>query len=148
LFRSDLNNEEIYPLLKSDLNSGVINNYMNIFIFLLGIVLGAGVVWFLMRKKIKELEIELQRTEKEREEQANSVSGIDEFNRRTQEIKEERKQKIIGSLTSRGKIKTNEVADLFDISRATAFRYLEELEKEGKILQVGAFGRNVEYKLK
>lgn len=148
MFRSDLNNEEIYPLLKSDLNSGVINNYMNIFIFLLGIVLGAGVVWFLMRKKIKELEIELQRTEKEREEQANSVSGIDEFNRRTQEIKEERKQKIIGSLTSRGKIKTNEVADLFDISRATAFRYLEELEKEGKILQVGAFGRNVEYKLK
>ncbi len=116
-------------------------------------------VWFLMRKKIKELEIELQRMEKEKEEQGKIVSGFDEFNRRMQEIKEERKQKILKDLSGRslplrkasdgqGKIKTNEVADLLDISRATAFRYLEELEKEGKIEQVGAFGRNVQYRLK
>lgn len=90
----------------------------------------------------------MKRTEREKEEQVNFMSGIEEFNRRTQEIKEERKQKIIESLTNQGKIKTNDVADLLDISRATAFRYLEELEKEGKILQVGALGRNVEYKLK
>ena len=105
-------------------------------------------VWFLERKRTKELEVELERTKKEKEEQLHIVSGIDEFNRRMQEIKEERKQKIIGFLTDKKKTKTNEVADLLDISRATAFRYLEELEKEGKIEQVGAFGRNVQYKLK
>lgn len=105
-------------------------------------------VWFLERKRTKELEVELERTKKEKEEQLHIVSGIDEFNRRMQEIKEERKQKIIGFLTDKKKIKTNEVADLLDISRATAFRYLEELEKEGKIEQIGAFGRNVQYKLK
>ncbi len=48
----------------------------------------------------------------------------------------------------RGKIKTNQVADLLEVSRATAFRYLEELEKEEKIEQIGARGRNVEYKPK
>lgn len=118
------------------------------FYILLGIILGAGAVWFLMRKKAKELEIELKRIEKEKVEQAGFVSGIDEFNRRMQEVKEERKHKIIATLEQKGKTKTNEVADMFDISRATAFRYLEELEKEGKILQVGAYGRNVEYKAK
>jgi DeoR/GlpR family transcriptional regulator of sugar metabolism len=51
-------------------------------------------------------------------------------------------------LAERGKIKTNQVADFLEVSRATAFRYLEELEKEGKIEQIGAFGRNVEYKPK
>ena len=101
-----------------------------------------------MRKKAKELEIELKRIEKEKAEQAGFVSGIDEFNRRMQEVKEERKHKIIATFEQKGKTKTNEVADMFDISRATAFRYLEELEKEGKILQVGAYGRNVEYKAK
>ncbi|MBU1102732.1 DeoR family transcriptional regulator [Patescibacteria group bacterium] len=122
---------------------------MTIFLyFLIGAILGAGVVWFLERKRTKELEVELERTKKEKEEQLHIVSGIDEFNRRMQEIKEERKQKIIGFLTDKKKIKTNEVADLLDISRATAFRYLEELEKEGKIEQIGAFGRNVQYKLK
>jgi len=40
------------------------------------------------------------------------------------------------------------VADLLEISRATAFRYLEELEQEGKIEQIGVTGRGVEYKLK
>ena len=135
---------------------------MNIFIFLLGIVLGAGVVWVIMKKRMKELEIELKRTEKEMEEERallrscelrtgkeESVAfGLAGFNRQTQEMKETRKQGILKELEKRGAIKTNEVADLIDISRATAFRYLEELEKEGKIEQIGAFGRNVEYRIK
>ena len=70
---------------------------MNLFfIFILGIAVGAGAVWFFTRSKIK----------------------------------------------------TSEVADLFEVSRAAAFRYLEELEQEGKIEQIGAFGRNVEYRIK
>jgi len=136
---------------------------MNLFfIFLLGGVLGAGGVWVIMRKRAGELELDLKRTEKEMEEERtlfrscelrtgmeeSIASGFAEFNRKKQEIKEARKQEILKELEKRGKIKTNEVADLFEASRTTAFRYLEELEKEGKIEQVGAFGRNVEYKLK
>ncbi len=122
---------------------------MNSFlIFLSGVLLGAGVVWVMAKRRIKELGIELKRTEKEKEEQAKIVSGFEDFNRQQEEIKEARKQKILGELAKRGKIKTNQVADLLEVSRATAFRYLEELEKEGKIEQIGAYGRNVEYKLK
>ena len=106
-----------------------------------------------IKKRIKELEIELKRTEKEKDEvlrqaQDSAILGIADFNRKTQEIKENRKQEILKELAERGKIKTNEVADFLEVSRATAFRYLEELEKQGKIEQIGAFGRNVEYKLK
>ena len=122
---------------------------MNSFlIFISGIILGAGVVWVILKRRIKELEIELKRTEREKEEQAKIVSGFEDFTHQQEEIKETRKQKILKELARRGKIKTNQVADLLEVSRATAFRYLEELEKEGKIEQIGAFGRNVEYKLK
>lgn len=122
---------------------------MSVFLYiLLGVILGAGAVLALMKKRVGEIEAELVRTEKERDEQADFVSGIDEFNRKMQEMKKERKQKIIDKLAGVKNIKTNETADMLEISRATAFRYLEELEKEGKIEQVGAYGRNVEYTLK
>jgi Fic family protein len=44
-------------------------------------------------------------------------------------------------------ITREEVEKLLDISRATALRYLNELEKEGKIKQVGQTGRSVCYEL-
>lgn len=127
---------------------------MNLFfIFILGIAVGAGAAWFFIRRKFKEIERELKRTGKEKEEvlrqvQDSAVSGIADFNRRLREIKEERKLKILGELKKRSKIKTNEVADLLEVSRATSFRYLEELEQERKIEQIGVRGRGVEYKLK
>jgi len=40
------------------------------------------------------------------------------------------------------------VADLLDISKVTAFRYLEELQQEGVIEQVGKTGRDVEYNIR
>ena len=127
---------------------------MNLFfIFILGMAVGAAAAWFFTRRKIKEVERELKRTEKEKEEvlrqiQDSAISGIADFNRRLREIKEERKRKILGELEKQSRVKTNEVADLLEVSRATAFRYLEELEQEGKIEQIGVTGRGVEYKLK
>ena len=118
-----------------------------ILIFLLGIIIGAGVVWMIMKKKNKELEIDLKRMEKEKQEEERVASGLADFNSKMQEIKENNKQKILKQLAERGKIKTNEVADILEVSRATAFRYLEELEKEGKIKQIGTFGKNVKYVL-
>ena len=118
-----------------------------ILIFLLGIIIGAGVVWMIMKKKNKELEIDLKRMEKEKQEEERVASGLADFNSKMQEIKENNKQKILKQLAERGKIKTNEVADILEVSRATAFRYLEELEREGKIKQIGTFGKNVKYVL-
>jgi len=61
--------------------------------------------------------------------------------------KAEHRQKILAYLeTTKGKqVTNNEIQDLLDISDATATRYLEELEKEGVIRQVGETGRSVFY---
>ena len=57
--------------------------------------------------------------------------------------KTERKQKILDFLRENREIKNNNVEKLFNVSDSTAERYLNELEKEGKITQHGAIGQNV-----
>ncbi|MEA2112900.1 MAG: DeoR family transcriptional regulator [Patescibacteria group bacterium] len=42
----------------------------------------------------------------------------------------------------------NEIEELLDVSDQTARKYLNELEDEGKIEQIGESGRGVTYKLK
>jgi len=42
----------------------------------------------------------------------------------------------------------NEIEELLDISDSTARKYLNELEEEGKIEQIGKTGRGVTYKIK
>ena len=63
--------------------------------------------------------------------------------------KEEGKAKILLALRdSNGeflRITNNDVEKLLGVSNATAERYLDELEKEGKIEQKGKTGRNVFY---
>ena len=45
----------------------------------------------------------------------------------------------------RARISNNDVEKLLNVSDATATRYLDELEKEGLIRQVGVTGRHVYY---
>jgi len=92
--------------------------------------------------------LEAGRVEREVKREREIWYGFSGYNEKMAKIKEERKQKIVDALKNGGKIKTDGVADLLDISRATAFRYLEELEKEGAVEQVGKTGREVEYRAK
>lgn len=62
--------------------------------------------------------------------------------------KEENKQKIIELLQAESEITNDDVEKLLGVSDATATRYLEGLEKEGKIFQKGESGRGVFYRLK
>lgn len=55
------------------------------------------------------------------------------------------KQKILAFVQEHGKIQNNDVEKLAGVSNATAERYLDELEKEGKITQYGAIGQSVFY---
>ena len=64
------------------------------------------------------------------------------------ERKTENKQKIIAFVREHGKIQNNDVEKLVAVSNATAERYLDELEKEGKLTQHGAIGQSVFYTLK
>lgn len=116
-------------------------------IFIL-IILGLFIWIWILQRKVKELKKEVGRVEHEKQEEENIASGLEEFNQKIQAIKQQRKQKIVKELKEKKKIQADHVADLFKVSRTTAFRYLEELEQEGKIEQVGAFGPNVHYQIK
>jgi len=120
----------------------------NILVFIVGVIMGGVVVWVWFDKKYKELEREVKRTQGELEKQKDVFDGIEEYNKKVVEIKNGRKNKILEKLGKDGKIDAGDAADLFDVSRYTAFRYLEELQKDGKIEQVGTFGRSVKYKVK
>ena len=49
------------------------------------------------------------------------------------------------SSASRGRMTNNDIEKLLGVSDATVTRYMEELEREGKVRQVGAEGRYVYY---
>lgn len=61
---------------------------------------------------------------------------------------EESKKKVLQALEQgRGKITNDEVQKLLGVSDATAERYLNELEKQGKIKQIGKTGQSVYYEI-
>ena len=63
--------------------------------------------------------------------------------------KEAGKEKILFTLmhSKEGRITNDEVEKMLKVSDTTAGRYLEELEKRGRIKQVGKTGRGVYYVL-
>ena len=71
---------------------------------------------------------------------------ISDINKERRQKKEEIKTKIIDLLKQKGQVKNDEIERLFNVSDSTATNYLEELEKEGKITQIGKEGRSVIYK--
>ena len=62
--------------------------------------------------------------------------------------KQENKERIVSLLNTQESVTNNDIEKLLNVSDATATRYLSELENEGRIVQIGATGRGVEYKLK
>lgn len=107
---------------------------MNIIYLLIGLVVGA-VVGFWIGRKGKVVKNE-------------EIPGIGKVNQERKQEIERAKEKIVDLFGGRDTIANAEVQKLLGVSEETAFRYLDELEKDGKIEQVGALGRNVEYRLK
>ena len=67
-------------------------------------------------------------------------------NQTRQEKKRKKIDAILDLFTEKQKITNDEVEKLLHVSDATATRYLETLEKEGKIKQVGKTGKHTHYK--
>ena len=72
----------------------------------------------------------------------NATTG---FIAKQMEQKAENKQKILAFVQKHGKIHNDDVEKLTGVSNATAERYLDELEKEGKLVQHGVIGQSVFY---
>ena len=62
--------------------------------------------------------------------------------------KAENKNRILEFFKEKEQVVNNDIEKLLGVSDATATRYLDELEKDGKILQIGATGRAVHYVLR
>lgn len=72
----------------------------------------------------------------------NATAG---FIAKQMEQKVENKKKILEFIQTNGKTQNNDVEKLVGVSNATAERYLDELEKEGKLTQHGEIGQGVFY---
>ena len=79
---------------------------------------------------------------------SSRADSFDLTNRQATAQKGIRKDIILTLFKSRKTITNSDVEKLLEVSDATATNYLQELEGEGKIIQVGRTGRSVSYKLK
>jgi len=62
--------------------------------------------------------------------------------------KEGRKAELLRLIEETGEVRNDDVERAFGVSDATATRYLDELEAEGLLEQIGERGRYVSYRLK
>lgn len=62
--------------------------------------------------------------------------------------KEERKGQILELLSQKSEISNSDIREALGVSDRTAVRYMDELEKEGTVEQVGDIGHAVTYRLK
>jgi len=114
-------------------------------VFLLVIILGLSVWVYKLYQDKKENENEVAGLSKEKDEAESFAGGLEEYNKKVQEKKEQAKAKILEIFKNKDKISNKDVVSLLCISTATAVRYLDELEKEGKVKQVGKAGKYVFY---
>lgn len=102
----------------------------NILFFIAGIALGV----YIERKnesntKPKKVVVEKEKTNKK-------------------EQQDDDRDSIIHFVMDNGQITNSDVEKIINVSDSTATRYLDKLEKEGKIIQHGEVGRGVFYTLK
>ena len=62
--------------------------------------------------------------------------------------KETRKQKALAMFTDKLELSNFEIRKALGVSSRTAVRYMDELEKEGRVEQVGKIGHTVTYRVK
>lgn len=107
-------------------------------ILLFTIIIIAGFRIYALKREIVALSKELENDKKE-------FSTLSAYNEKEVEIKNRNKDKVMKMFDKLSKISNKDVAKELDISSTTSFRYLEELEQEGKIKQNNKFGRRVYY---
>ena len=106
--------------------------------FILGLLIGAVVVWYWQRGRSTPMGPPAPET--------SSADGLEAHRIQQAEAKAEAREKIVAYLEAHNEITNEKVEELTGVSDATATRYLQELENEGRITQIGTVGRNVQYR--
>lgn len=102
-------------------------------IFILGLVLGGGGVYLIMSRKSCPVCV---------------TSKIGTHVNKQQTEKQTRKEKILEIIRERGSVTNDDIEKILNVSDTTATNYLQDLEREGLIEQIGERGRFVSYRLK
>lgn len=101
---------------------------LNLFLIIIGVGAGIWFGFFLGRR--------------------SALTGARAINEKRHQEKEEAKERILVLLKDKTDVTNDEIESFLGISDATATRYLEELEKEDLIMQIGVEGTSVKYRLK
>ncbi len=104
---------------------------MNIVYLILGIIAGFIIGWVVKPSKVTKKVVE-------------SSNYFNELEKKKAENLEKMREYIKG----KEKIGNQEIEKMLGVSDATTIRYLDELEKEGLIKQVGKVGQAVYYDVK
>ncbi len=113
----------------------------SIIIFGLGVVVGVVIV------KVLDSRPSVLRTSGSKDFRGNDTEGRDEnfIGKQTRE-KEKNKRTILDLMAESNKPITNEyVQQMLGFSESSVTRYFDELEKDGKVRQVGKTGQSVYY---
>jgi len=125
--------ETRFPNKKNIKKFAILKNIMQIFIYIIIFIAG-----FLTARAINDV----RSASVTKNELANiAQEGRDSIQSRI----EKRKARILESARTKKRITNNDVEDMFCISDNTARRYLDDLEDEGKLTQIGVSGRGVYY---
>lgn len=95
------------------------------------IIVGIAVVILLLHRKSRE-----------------TVAGICATALGQDAKKRESKEKILALIRERGKASNANIREALGLSERSVVRYLDELEREGRVEQEGSTGRAVTYRLK
>ncbi len=113
---------------------------MDLMIYFVTIVLAVIVIVLVMRRKRDSSPASQNDAGK-----VENNARLDAVNEKRQQEKVAGKNKIMEMAGSQDEISNDDVQKLLNVSDATATNYLQELENEGKLKQVGAEGRSVKY---
>ncbi len=98
-------------------------------LFLSGILIGGAGVYLAMCKR-----------------QSRKPEGVAAHVEKQHNEKQSRKERILELLKEKRSVTNNDVETALGVSDATATNYLQELEREGRIEQIGERGRFVSYR--
>ncbi len=100
-----------------------------ILLFLFGMIVGVTGAYFFMRNQ-----------------QTRDRHGVADHVEKQKIEKQSRKKEILRIIGEKGSVTNNDIETALGVSDASVTNYLQELEREGKIEQIGERGRFVSYK--
>lgn len=107
------------------------------------------VVWVLRKQKHQALDSRLRGNDRgERGNDMGKSEGTSVINPGQVKQHQENLGKILSVLANKDRVTNDEVQKFLNVSPATAERYLDELQGQGKLEQIGTTGQSVYYRLK